>query len=440
MDKLLKLRQRKADLVTEAEALSDKDVAGTATAEEVARLDSIIKTDIPAVDASIVREEALAEQRRTMPALPEEPAAPRATVPAAPRTEDAPKFKTFGGFLQAVAKAGMNRNIHYHEVDSRLIYQAAPSGANESTPSEGGFLVQQDFSTEFLRLMHDVGNLLARVRKIPIGANFNGIRFPVIDETSRVNGSRFGGVQAYWVDEAETVPPSKPKFAQMELRLKKLMAIAYATDELLADAPAMESILMQAFAEEMVFKVEDAIINGTGAGQPLGMLNSGAVVEVAPESGQAAATLRTDNILKMWARTPLRSRGNLIWLINQDIETQLWPLSVGTDLATIRLWNPPGSYGNDSQFGLLLGRPVVPVEYMPSLGTVGDLMLVDPQQYVMIDKGGIQQAQSMHVRFLYDEMAFRWTYRVDGMPVWRRPVTPYKGSATLSPFVALGTR
>jgi HK97 family phage major capsid protein len=226
----------------------------------------------------------------------------------------------------------------------------------------------------------------------------------------------------------------------MELKLKKLMAIGYATDELLADASALESVMTSAFVEELTFKVEDAIINGTGAGQPLGILNSGALVTVTPESGQAAATLRTENILNMWARTPIRSRRSLIWICNQDIEPQLWQLT-DLDTATVQMYTLPGQNGGSSPYGLLMGRPVLPIEYSATLGTVGDLMLIDPMQYVMIDKNGVQQASSLHVRFLQDEMTFRFTLRVDGQPVWRSPVTPYKGTGnTLSPFVALGTR
>jgi hypothetical protein len=46
----------------------------------------------------------------------------------------------------------------------------------------------------------------------------------------------------------------------------------------------------------------------------------------------------------------------------------------------------------------------------------------------------------MHVRFVYDEMAFRFTYRVNGHPAWKSALTPCKGSNSVSPFVTLETR
>lgn len=427
-DRLKELRARRAELIDSAHALFDKvDPKMGMTDEQKAEHDKI-QADLSRIGASIEAAEAVAGLERSAPVVAE-------TNPT-PKPDAKPGFSSFGEQLQAIANAGMNRGASH---DSRLVWQMA-QGANEAVPSEGGFLVQSDFSTQMLNLMHEMGEILPRVRRIPIGANSNGIKLPAVDETSRVNGSRFGGVQAYWTNEGDTTTATKPKLREMDLRLNKLMGLGYATDELLADASALESIMRTAFVEELTFKAEDAVINGAGAGQPLGVLNSGALVTVAAESGQAAATIRTENVLNMWARMPARSKRNAVWYINQDVEPQLYQLTLGSGTAVTLLYTPPGVSGNNSPYGLLMGRPVIPVEYCATLGTVGDFLLIDPQQYVMIDKGGLTSAQSMHVRFIYDEMTFRFTFRVDGQPVWSNAVTPYQGANTLSPYVALATR
>ncbi len=436
MDRIQQLRQQMTDLLAEADVLAGKDADNSITAEESARYVEILEKDIPAIEAKIAREEQLKAARRTAPAVATVEVA--TTVPAQVR-RDPGKFASFGEQLQAVAYAAQNPHAM---PDPRLGRpMAAPTGANESIPSEGGFLVQQDFSTAFLNLMHEQGQIMSRVTRFPISANANGVKFPVVDESSRVDGSRWGGIRGYWADEAGTVTASKPKLRQMELSLKKLMAVGYATDELLQDSAALEAIMKKGFLEELTFKVESAIVSGSGSGQPLGFLNSGALVTVNPESGQAVQTIRSENVLKMWARTPIGSRSNLVWLINQDIEPQLWPLTIGADAGTIRLWNPPGSLGtNGGSYGLLLGKPVIPVEHCASLGTVGDILLVDLAKYIMIDKNGVEQAQSAHVAFLSAEQAFRFILRVDGQPSERSPKTPHIGSNTVSPFVALATR
>ena len=126
---------------------------------------------------------------------------------------------------------------------------------------------------------------------------------------------------------------------------------------------------------------------------------------------------------------------NSVWYINQQIEPLLYMLQVGDKPVYI----PAGGL-SESPYATLFGRPVVPLEQCSELGDVGDIILADLSQYLLIDKGGINAASSIHVRFLYDEAVFRFVYRVDGQPVWNKPITPYKGSATLSPFVALAKR
>jgi HK97 family phage major capsid protein len=83
---------------------------------------------------------------------------------------------------------------------------------------------------------------------------------------------------------------------------------------------------------------------------------------------------------------------------------------------------------------------MVAIEQAPTLGTVGDIVLADLNQYLLVDKGGVQTATSIHVAFLTDEQVLRFTYRVAGQPLWHSALTPFQGSGTLSPFVSLATR
>ena len=67
-------------------------------------------------------------------------------------------------------------------------------------------------------------------------------------------------------------------------------------------------------------------------------------------------------------------------------------------------------------------------------------ILFDPTQYLMIDKGAVQAASSMHVRFLTDEMTYRWVLRVGGQIWWKTALTAFKGTTTYSPIITLATR
>ena len=158
-----------------------------------------------------------------------------------------------------------------------------------------------------------------------------------------------------------------------------------------------------------------------------------------PETGQAAATVVSENLIKMWARMWAPSRRNAVWLINQDVEPQLMQLSLPVSTGGQLVYMPPGGL-SASPYGSIFGRPVLPVEYCQTLGTTGDVILADLSEYYAIEKGGVEAASSIHVRFVYDETVFRFVYRFDGQPSWASALTPFKGTNTLSPFVVLAAR
>ena len=83
---------------------------------------------------------------------------------------------------------------------------------------------------------------------------------------------------------------------------------------------------------------------------------------------------------------------------------------------------------------------MIPIEHASAVGTKGDIILADLSQYIYATKGGLRSAASMHVRFVEGETALRFVLRNDGKPWWSGPLTPAKGSNTVSPFVALETR
>lgn len=345
-------------------------------------------------------------------------------------------FKSFGGFLRAVADVG--QQTADQETRNRLSANqkmaVKATGLNESVGSEGGFLVVPEVSTELLRRTYDTGAILSRVSRFPIGPNSNGMTWLGVDENSRVSGSRYGGVSSAWLSEGGTLTGTKPSFKRFSMNLGKVGCLVYTTDELLADATALEAYIDEVVPQELAFRLEDAIFRGSGVGQPLGIMNAtGALVTVAAEGGQAVDTINVTNVLKMRARMWAKSRANAIWLVNQDAEPQFPAMTVGNN--TVYVTNL-----NAAPNGALLGLPIVPNEYSATIGDLGDILLVDLSQYRLIDKGGVQKAASMHVSFTTDEMVYRFVYRVDGRPIWTTALTPAQGSNTLSPYVTLAAR
>ena len=172
---------------------------------------------------------------------------------------------------------------------------------------------------------------------------------------------------------------------------------------------------------------------------PLGILNSNALIAVPKEGGQVKDTITAENVMDMWDRRWGANGQNYIWTIAQNCGKQLRKMSIPVGTGGELVYMPPGGLSG-AQYGNIEGRPVIPTEYNPTLGDVGDILLFDPTQYQMIDKGGIQSAASIHVRFLYDESVFRFIYRIDGQPLWHTAVTPKNDGDTQSPYVAIAER
>lgn len=363
----------------------------------------------------------------------------------------AEKFKSVGDFMSCVAQ--MSRG----NVDPRMAEYAsiksAASGQNVTTDSEGGYLVPPDYAAKLLNVAQSDSILLPEVQRIPIAGN--RLIVNELEQNGRADGSRNGGLLAYWTAEAADYTATKMKYKQSQTDLHKLTGLCYATEEMLEDLPAMSSYISQSFADEFSFKIDDAILNGTGDGMPLGILAQGdtdakknkALVTIAKEGGQAAATVVLNNILKMFNAMPARNRANAKWLINQDLEIVLMQLLMETGSITgqsngtfgVPLYVPAGGIASAPN-GMLLGRPIVPVEQCAALGTMGDIVLADMSQYRWIDKGGINAETSVHVRFIQDEQAFKFTYRCGGRPIWSNPIAAYKGTTERSPYIALADR
>ena len=192
----------------------------------------------------------------------------------------------------------------------------------------------------------------------------------------------------------------------------------------------------------MFFKLDDEIVRGTGAGQCMGVTVAPSTVTVAKENGQKADTILVENIDKMFNALFASSRGTAVWFYNQECEPQLerLALAIGTAGVLIPMFQYAGTGTNNSPVNKLKGLPAIPVEQAAALGDLGDLILMDPKGYILVDQGGIEARQSIEVKFLENEKTFQFIYRVNGAPRLRNKVAPYKGSTSHSHCVILAER
>ncbi|MFY9422130.1 MAG: phage major capsid protein [Bacilli bacterium] len=263
---------------------------------------------------------------------------------------------------------------------------------------------------------------------------------PTVELAARVDKNHTtsvtGGFRVYRTSETQETAASRAEYEKVILRASKLMGVAYATAELLNySVVSFIAIIEAGFRTEFASKVLDEKMRGTGAGEYSGILSTAtnpSLIVVPKEDNQVAGTIVYANLVKMLSRIWKKS-GTPVWMINPDCVEQLAQL---TDPAGRLIWQPSARDGEPDR---LLGRPIVEAEECSALGDQGDISLCNWSEYLEGTLRPVEGASSIHVRFLNDETAFRFTLSNAGAPWWRSALTPKNGQ-TKSPFVTLAER
>jgi HK97 family phage major capsid protein len=323
------------------------------------------------------------------------------------------KFKSFGEFL---------RTIRYNTQDARL-----KTGFSEGSDVAGGFTVPEEFLNKLL--MDSLEQSVIRgngATVVPMGRDTMNI--PKIVDSSHAS-TVFGGVVGYWLEEGGTKTPTQPTFGQIKLIAKKLIGYTYASDELLDDnAVGLSGLISTLFGNALAWYEDDAFINGSGVGQPLGILKSGSLLSL---NRTAVTTVGIADLANMVGRLLPGSFGRAVWLANPVVLPKLVQLA-----STTLVWQPFDQGMAKAPPATVLGRPIYFTEKCAALGSAGDLILADLSYYLIGDRQKMTMATSKDVMFTTDQTAWRFVERVDGQPWVDAKFQPKNGS-TLSPFVTL---
>lgn len=304
-----------------------------------------------------------------------------------------------------------------------------------NVPADGGFLIPEYLRSELLRVALEKALVRSRARVVPMETLT--VPFPMIDTTSNASNI-YGGVTAYWTEEAASLTDSSPTFGRVKLEAKKLTAYSEIPNELFADSIiSLQMFINEIFPEAIAWFEDIAFIRGSGVGEPLGFLNAASTVTVSKETGQAATTIVWENLVKMYSRMLPSSLDSAVWIAHIDTFPELATMSLSVGTGGSAIWLNNGVQGPPMT---ILGRPVFFSEKVNSLGTAGDINFVDLSYYLIGDRQAIQADTSPHYRFQNDQTTVRFIERVDGRPWIQSAITPNRGSNTLAPFVQLQTR
>lgn len=340
-------------------------------------------------------------------------------------------FSSLAEFAQAVYRA--NPQNPGMMVDPRLAGSASdPSGYHqESGGGTEGFLVPPKFKDNIWELVVAEEGLINATDHEP--TDKNQVEFLADEDTPWATG----GISARWRTEGSKMDPQKFETDSRSLKLSELYCFVVATDELLEDASRLNARLTKKTASAINWKIDESILYGTGVGQPLGFMNSGALITVPADTGQEADTISVTNISTMYSRMLSSSVRRAVWLANTDIIPGLTGLKIGDQ----PVWVPPREGIKAAPGGHLMGRPVRFTEHAKTLGDRGDLLFVDLKGYYTARRNQTPNfASSIHLYFDYGLQAFRWTIRMGGQPYLSAPVARAHGANTQSSFVALAER
>jgi HK97 family phage major capsid protein len=353
--------------------------------------------------------------------------------PQAPGAKLDKQFANWTEYMAAVWDGANSQEAFTARSELKKIQNAFGS----SVPSDGGFLIPETLRAELLQVPMEQSLVRSRARVVPMETLM--VPYPMVDSTSNAT-SVHGGILGYWTEEGGTLTDSSPSFGRIELTAKKLTLYSEIPNELFQDSLAtLQQFMSQSYPEALAWFEDIAFIEGNGVGQPTGFLNASAAVSVAKESGQAAATILWENIVKAYARMLPSSMARAVWVAHIDTFPELatMALSVGTGGSAVWVGNGDGAGAPPMT---ILGRPVIFTEKVSTVGTVGDINFVDFGYYLIGDRQAMQMSTSSDYKFGSDKTAMRVIERVDGTPWIKTAITPRKGSNTLSPFVKVATR
>jgi len=364
-------------------------------------------------------------------------------------TSDTP-IMSMGEYMQTMAKIALRS----HEPGIKLTTEevnkfteinkgtkTAGDGMHSDDFSEGGSFLRPDYASELLKSGYESAGLVNLARQMTTAGN--SLKFAALDDYDKSSGYVSGAVIMYWINEKDTLTVSKPTTSEYTIELDKLGGLSYASMEMIEDSPfSIEQQLKADFADAFALAMDDVMINGIGTKTPQGILNAPALYSVAIETNQTSADpILPANIMKMWASMRPSSQRRAVWVITPDLLAILPQMTVVGGTASTPVFLPMNSMANQP-YMTLYGRPIIVNECCQAKNTKGDIFLCDWQNYVILTKSnsGLRYDTSIHVEFLYDQLTFRFIYRIGGRCVWKTYQTPRRGTTYRAPFVSLDTR
>ena len=267
---------------------------------------------------------------------------------------------------------------------------------SEGVDANGGYLVPEEYDKRLIDVLTEE-NVMRR-----LGTSIT---------TSGEHKINIAGTKpaAAWIEEGGNLTFGDATFDQIILDAHKLHVAIKVTEELLYDnAFNLESYIIDQFGKALANAEEDAFLNGSGTGQPLGILSptGGAEIGITAASG---TKITSDEVIDLVYSLKRPYRKNAKFLTNDQTLAALRKLK---DTTGQYLWQPSYQAGEPDR---LLGYPVETSPYFPVITTGGPALAFGDFSYYNIGDRGTRSFAELKELFAGNGMVgFVAKERVDG--------------------------
>jgi len=289
----------------------------------------------------------------------------------------------------------------------------APSGINESTDADGGYLVTQPVADKLFGAAFSGAVIYPKCAKLPVPDKANGLKVSYLAHNTVTRTSTPRG---YWLSEGGQKTATKFTFGSHTLNLGKLVFYVPMTDEIMEDAPLLEQYVISQVKGRIGWMLDDAILNlSTATSGMMGIFDAGSVAFLATPAASASTAAY---LVSLYSGVMPSLRGSAEWYMsNARWQTLIAAVGAGTTASPMPIVDVAGK--------TILGRPVNVMEQMAATGSAGDILFGDfANGYAVLEKGELEISMSKDVRFEYDETVLRFVLRVAGAPVIAKVTLP----------------
>ena len=214
----------------------------------------------------------------------------------------------------------------------------------EGVDADGGYLVPEEYDRRLIKTLKD-GNIMRHLGHTITTSGEHKINIAATEPA------------AAWIEECGALQFSDASFSQILLDAHKLHVAIKVTEELLYDnAFNLENYIIEEFGKALSNAEEDAFLNGTGVGQPLGLFAATGGGQIA---GTLTAALKADDLFDLVYALKRPYRKNAAFIMNDRTVAMVRKFK---DSNGAYIWQPSYQAGEPDK---ILGYNVYTSEYAP---------------------------------------------------------------------------